>query len=228
MNTRTALGVAGVVAVAVTFGIVAGLSLTGAPVDEGDATATATATGTATPTPTATPVLTTVSATTTPAPTPTPDATVSAPAVEYHVYQRVEYLRTSRGYDPLSLNASLREVARYHSERMALRGEVGHEGPDGETLEDRLVRFGVVCGSSTETLGRLRAGVPVENVDGRMVTYDTVKEIARGIAGDWMDRPTPKSEILRREWTETAVGVHVVEREEGAVVYATQVFCESA
>lgn len=230
MNTRTALGVAGVIALAVAVGVVAGLTLSGGPGDPDGSGggATATAAPTATPNPTSSPVLTTVSSTTTRAATPTgtPEPAVSPSAVEYHIYRRVNYLRTSKGYDRLELNGSLREVARYHSEGMAREGYVDHEGPGGETLSDRLARFGVDCESSAETVGRARFGVPVQIDDGTTVTYDTAEAVAKAVVARWMDDANPRSEILRSEWTHAAVGVHTAEGEEGTVVYATQNLCE--
>lgn len=231
MNNRTVLGMVGLVAVAVTVGVVAGLTLGGGSGDGAPAEATPTVTATATPAPTATPALTTVStATTTPAPTPTgtPDPAVSPVAVEYQIYKRVNYLRTTRGYDQLGIDESLREVARYHSEMMADRGYLGHEGPRGETLADRLARFGLDCESSTETVGRATYGTPIQRDDGTTVTYDTAEEVARAIVARWMDQANPRSEILRIEWTAMAVGVHTVDRGEGTVVYATQNLCETA
>jgi uncharacterized protein YkwD len=227
VNTKTALGVAGLVGVAVALGVFGGLTLTDAP--GGEATPTPDPTTPApTPDPTATPVLTTVSPTTTPAATPTatPDPVVSPRAVEYHVYRRVNYLRGTRGYDDLGLNESLREVARYHSEGMAELGRVDHEGPDGGTLDDRLDRFGVACESRSETVGRARFGMPARAVNGTNVTYETAEAVGKALVREWMDMPTPRSDILRIEWTRMAVGVHAVERNEGAMVYATMVFCQ--
>jgi uncharacterized protein YkwD len=148
-------------------------------------------------------------------------------AVEYQIYRRVNYLRTTRGYDRLELDGSLREVARYHSEVMADRGYLGHEGPRGETLADRLARFGIDCESSAETVGRAPFGTPVQRDDGRTVTYDTAEAVARAIVARWMDRGS-RRDILRVEWTVVAVGVHTVDREGGTVVYATQDLCETA
>jgi uncharacterized protein YkwD len=227
MNTRTALGVAGIVAVAVTLGIVAGLSLSGGPAD-GDPEATPAMTGTPDRTPT--PVLTMTSPTTTPVPTPTPTETpepaISASSVEYLIYQRVNYLRTSEGHERLPLNESLRTVARYHSEGMAREGKVYREGPDGETLADRLTRFDVDCESSTETVGRLVAGTPVQDDDGKTVTYETPEEVAHAIVRKWVDWSGLRNVVSELKWTDVAVGVHTVERDDGTVVYATQVFCD--
>lgn len=224
MNTRTALGVAGVVAVAVTVGVVAGLSLSGGPADDDPEP---TLTPTATPDETPTPVLTVTSPTTTPAPTPTetPGPAISPSSVEYLVYQRVNYLRTSEGHERLPLNESLRTVARYHSEGMAGEGEVYREGPDGETLGDRLTRFDVDCESSTELVGRVVAGTPVED-DGKTVTYETAEEVAHAIVRNWVDWSGLRNVVSELKWTDVGVGVHTVEREDGTVVYATQVFCE--
>ena len=227
MNTKTALGVAGLVGVAVALGVFAGLTLIDDP-GEGATPTPDPITPAPTPDPTATPVLTTVSPTTTPAATPTatPDPLVSQRAVEYHVYRRVNYLRGTRGYEDLGLNRSLREVARYHSEGMATRGRVDHEGPDGETLDDRLARFGLTCESRSETVGRARFGMPVRAVNGTNVTYETAEAVGKALVREWMDTPTPRSDLLRIEWTRMAVGVHAVERNEGAMVYATMVFCQ--
>lgn len=229
MNTRMAIGVAGVAVVAVGVGLVAGLTLVGGPADATDERATPTAEPSGTPESTATPVLTTVSATTTPAPppTPTPDEPVSPAAVEYQIYQRVNFHRTSNGYDRLRLNESIREVARVHSEEMAAEGSLALEGSGDEALSARLERFGVDCVSSTETVARVPFDTPVEASDGTTVRYDTAKEAARGIVRQWMRGEGSRSEILRIEWTEVAVGVHVVETPEGSMVYATQDLCET-
>lgn len=232
MNHRTALGMAGVAAVAVALGVVAGPGLAGSPVDGSSRAAPAGAiTPTATPGATPGPVLVTVSDTTTPAPTPTPtgalDGTVSEAAVEYLVHRQVNYLRAERGYDRLPLNASLREVARDRGERAAGEAATDHEGPLGASLDDSLGRFGVDCESSVETVGRVTVGVPVEDVDGRTVTRETVAETSRAVVDRWRTRATPRNGILRPEWTAAAVGVHAVEAETGTVVYATGVYCEA-
>lgn len=226
MNTRTALGVIGVVALAVAVGVVAGLTLGGGPDDGGEATPTAAPD--ATPTPTSPPVLTTVSSTTTPAPAPTstPDGSVSRSAVEYQLYQRVNFHRTSQGYDRVQLNESLRAVARYHSEDMATEGHVGHRGSDGESLPDRLERFGADCRSSTETVGAAPFDSPVDAENGTTIRYDTAGAVANAITREWMNGDGTRSEILRFEWVDVGIGVHVVEGTDGDVVYATQVLCE--
>jgi len=232
VNHRTALGMAGVAAVAVALGVVAGPGLAGSPVDGSSRAAPAGAiTPTATPGATPGPVLVTVSDTTTPAPTPTPtgtpDGTVSEAAVEYLVHRQVNDLRAERGYDRLPMNASLREVARDRGERAAGEATTDHEGLHGASLDDSLGRFGVDCESSVETVGRVTVGVPVEDLDGRTVTRETVAETARAVVDRWRARATPRNGVLRPEWTAAAVGVHAVEAETGTVVYATGVFCEA-
>jgi uncharacterized protein YkwD len=229
MNRRMAIGMAGVAVVAVGVGIVAGLALVGGPADAADERTTPTATPTGTPEPPATPILTTISATTTPAPTPTPTPAgpVSPAAVEYQIYQRVNFHRTSNGYDRLRLNESMREVARTHSEEMAAEGSLALEGSGDRALSARLERFGVDCVSSTETVARVPFDTPVEAADGTTVRYDTAKAVARGIVRQWMRGEGSRSEVLRFEWTEVAVGVHVGETPEGPMVYATQDLCET-
>jgi uncharacterized protein YkwD len=229
VNTKTALGVAGLVGLAVALGVFAGLTLTDAP--GGEATPTPDPiTPTPTSEPTATPVLTTVSPTTTPAPaaTATTEGPVSLAAVEYHIYQRVNFHRTSNGYDRLQLNESMREVARIHSEEMAAEGSLALKGSSDKALSERLERFGVDCVSSTETVARVPFDTPVEASDGTTIRYDTARAVARGIVRQWMRGEGWRSEILRFEWTEVGIGVHVVETPEGTMVYATQDLCETS
>jgi len=231
MNTKTALGIVSVVVIAVGIGIAMGLTLGGGPADSpesGETTPQSMATPTATPTPSPTP--TTVSSPTTPrptpTPTPTPDGPVSRSEIEYRLYQRVNFHRTSHGYDRLQLNESLRAVARSHSEDMAAEGFVGHKGSDGATLPDRLERFGADCRASTETVGRTPFDRPVDAENGTTIRYDTAGEVANALVREWMNGDGTRHKILRIEWIDVGIGVHVVERTEGAMVYATQVLCE--
>jgi uncharacterized protein YkwD len=233
MNTKTALGIVSVVVIAVGIGVAMGLTLGGGPADSpesGETTPQSMATPTATPTPSPTP--TTVSSPTTPrstptlTPTPTPDGPVSRSKIEYRLYQRVNFHRTSHGYDRLQLNESLRAVARSHSEDMAAEGFVGHKGSDGATLPDRLERFGADCRASTETVGRTPFDRPVDAENGTTIRYDTAGEVANALVREWMNGDGTRHKILRIEWIDVGIGVHVVERTEGAMVYATQVLCE--
>lgn len=227
MNTRTVLGLVSVAVVVVTAGCVGGLTPVGSPSDEdtnGDTTPTATLT--ATPAPTATPMLTTVSATTTPAPTPTPEGPGSRAAIEYYIYQRVNFHRASHGYDRIQLNETLQEVARSHSEEMAEEGSLAVKASGDQALDARLDRFDVDCQSSTETVARVPFDTDLDSNDGTTVRYETPKEVASAIVREWMRGQGSKSKILRIEWIDVGIGVHVVEEAEGTMVYATQDLCE--
>jgi len=46
---------------------------------------------------------------------------------------------------PLEWSQRLARVARYHSWDMAKRSYVGHESPEGTTVDDRYARFRVPC-----------------------------------------------------------------------------------
>jgi uncharacterized protein YkwD len=94
---------------------------------------------TATDLPTAT---TTPTATATPAPTATPVPAGCAPSgnagYESQVIELINQERADRGLPALSLNTSLRQAARRHSEDMACSDNFSHTGSDGSTLSSRV------------------------------------------------------------------------------------------
>lgn len=51
--------------------------------------------------------------------------------------------RTNLGIAPLTLDAKLQGIARFHSEDMFKRGYFSHYSPEGETVADRAERFSV-------------------------------------------------------------------------------------
>ncbi|MDX1747591.1 MAG: CAP domain-containing protein, partial [Halobacteriales archaeon] len=158
--------------------------------------------------------------------TPTPEGPVSRAAIEYHVYQRVNFHRASYGYEQVQLNESLREVARHHSEEMAEADSLAVKASSDQALDARLERFGVDCQSSTETVARVPFDTTVDTGDGNTVRYETPKEVASAAVREWMRGQGSKSKILRIEWTRVGIGVHVVEEADGAIVYVTQDLCE--
>lgn len=62
--------------------------------------------------------------------------------LENLIHERVNGARQSHDKATLALDPDLRPVARYHSGRIADVGRIFHEGPDGETLADRLGKLG--------------------------------------------------------------------------------------
>lgn len=51
--------------------------------------------------------------------------------------------RASRGINTLTFDPKLREAARYHSEDMFRRGYFSHYSPEGESIVERAIKFGI-------------------------------------------------------------------------------------
>jgi uncharacterized protein YkwD len=59
--------------------------------------------------------------------------------------------RSSRGLQEVQRRAELTEMARAHSENMATHDYLGHEEPDGDTIEDRYRARGLLPECNLET-----------------------------------------------------------------------------
>lgn len=67
---------------------------------------------------------------------------VDADALEERLLEAVNRARQTRGVSALASDPDLRQLAAYHSARMARERDLFHVAPDGETLADRADRFG--------------------------------------------------------------------------------------
>jgi uncharacterized protein YkwD len=149
------------------------------------------------------------------------------------VHAEVNRVRQNRGLDPLSFDAELVTIARYHSRDMATREYFAHVGPNGETMQDRYALFRYDC---RVPIGGNRYATGGENVlytyyrtgisgpEGP-VTYETPKDLAEGMVSQWMHSPEHRENLLRSAWRREGIGVFVIEEEGRAKVYATQNFC---
>jgi uncharacterized protein YkwD len=118
----------------------------------------------------------------------------------------------------LNFDEDLREIARYHSERMVEEDFFSHTGPNGETLGDRLSRFGYDCSAAGENIAQSWV---YEDVIGHGY-IDSEEDLAEAVVADWMDSSGHRENINRDTWQRQAIGVAI--SDDGAV-YVTQNFC---
>ena len=105
--------------------------------------------------------------------------------------------RTSRGEKALCVHPALTDAARAHSQDMLDRDYSSHTSPDGETVKQRLGRFGYTCsGYSYCAYG--------ENIAwGSGTTYATADSLFKW----WMRSKKHRRTILKDSFQEVGIGV---------------------
>lgn len=184
----------------------------------------------ATKTPTASPTAT-ATATATTAPGPVQQG-YNLARTEQAFLELLNEERTSRGLQPVSQRDGLTEMGRAHSANMAEYDYIGHEEPDGTTIEDRYRERGLLpeCRLPTED-GRYYAGA--ENaahywVDETLDTskgdlyVDSERDLARGLFRGWMSSPPHRRAMLVASADQAGLGIYIDER---GKVYASLELC---
>ena len=134
-----------------------------------------------------------------------PGPAVAANSFERQAFNLINAERAKYRLPALAWDGQLCRVARAHSENMGRRNFFDHEGPDGSDLLDRVSASGVVWRS----LG--------ENIAYNQGQVDPV----RAAVEQWLQSPKHRANILRGNFTHTAIGVA---RTADGRVYLTQIF----
>lgn len=135
-----------------------------------------------------------------------PNGNVSQLILDFEVdaFDLLNDERTSRGIAALTMDQTLREVARAHSEDMVDRGFFSHTNPDGLDPFDRMANAGITYSTAGENIAWNSFPDPVQTaVDG------------------WMNSEGHRNNILNADFTLTGMGAA---NDGGAGYYFTQVF----
>lgn len=124
--------------------------------------------------------------------------------MEAAVYERINDTRIKHGLEPLQDNTTLNKIARDYSHRMEDEGFFSHYDPSGRDVAGRLQSAGL----SFRWVG--------ENIFKSYNVHDPVETAVQG----WMQSQGHRENILRKEFTETGVGIW----KEGKTYHFTQVF----
>ncbi|MCL9817032.1 CAP domain-containing protein [Natronocalculus amylovorans] len=158
---------------------------------------------------------------------------VSESRIEQEIHDVVNREREAEGVDPVTFDTDLREIARYHSTRMATEDFFAHTAPDGETLGDRYQRFGYRCQVSSddgwyrtggENLAQTWYDQPIATDDGTVV-HESESDIAEGVVTQWLNSPGHRDNMLDEHWEGQGIGVVAIETDDGIKIFATQNFC---
>jgi uncharacterized protein YkwD len=159
-----------------------------------------------------------------PAPKPVIPASVTKPSaaqaagmgitnpdqVEQMILDLVNAERRKAQAPDLTVEPTLQQIARGHSNDMLARGFFEHVNPDGQAPGDRVaIEHRQLIGGAGENIGSL-AGMDVSDQ----------KKLAEQIMNMWMKSSGHRENILKPEYTHIGIGVAVKDKE----VRATQLF----
>jgi uncharacterized protein YkwD len=132
--------------------------------------------------------------------------TASVQAVERGAFELMNTERLSKGLSALVWSDRIADLARLHSQNMAVYDFFNHRGIDGQTVDGRADLFG---------LGDWRA-------IGENIAFTRGFDAPQNVAFEnWMKSPPHRRNVLNPQWKESAIGVAV---KPDGTHYFTQVF----
>ena len=153
--------------------------------------------------------------------------------LEIQIHHLTNQYRIQNGLAALDLDDKLSNIARSHSQDMALRNYFSHDSPEGRDPTDRATSQGYQC---QKTVGNLIYSGVAENIfqnnlydtvwytNGIPTSYDwnTLDELATSTVDGWMDSPGHRENILTGTYDKEGIGVEISSDDK---VYITQDFC---
>lgn len=121
--------------------------------------------------------------------------------------------REKRGLEPLCLQPTLTEAARAHSKHMIEKDYFAHATPGGETLGERLRRFGYTA-----------EGYSYWKVGGNIAWHSGSDPEPEEMFEGWMDSPGHRSNILDEDFEQIGLGTYAGEYKsyEESVMYTAE------
>ncbi len=158
---------------------------------------------------------------------------ISISALEQQIHQLINQERQKYDLILLSVDSKLADIARKHSQDMAMRNFFSHATPEGTTPTDRGKAAGYNCRKNYRNyytegiaenifMSHLYNSITYYNV---VPQYDWMSQIdiAKSTVIGWMSSPGHRENILTTTYGKEGIGVAVsLERNE---VYVTQNFC---
>jgi uncharacterized protein YkwD len=124
--------------------------------------------------------------------------------MEEAIRQRINQQRQKQGLQPLKANDTLRKIARNYSRRMRQEKFFSHYDAKGKSVSDRVLAAGIRYSAVGENLFK---------------SYNLPNVIEGSVRG-WMNSKGHRENILRRQYTETGVGIW----KDGSTYHITQIF----
>jgi len=123
--------------------------------------------------------------------------------IERFIFEMTNTERQKNGFDSLTFNANLANVARKHSQDMVNNNYFSHTNLIGDGPSERAEKAGLSKWGIGENIGMMASG----NVKGIGYVSNTPESIAQALMKNWMGSPGHRSNILRSSYDYIGVGV---------------------
>lgn len=171
---------------------------------------------------------------------PTPTATPSAPAIdsedwrkdpaliERAVQDQVNIYRLAHGLQALQYREDIASIALRHSRFQATQEQIGHEGPNGQTVENRFANTDYLCGENVLMRPRALAFREIYGIvvgrEGDIFDME-LDELAAELVQMWIESPDHEQNMRGSHYEIGGVGVYYKESPEE--LYVTHNLCFS-
>lgn len=175
-----------------------------------------------------------VAGTTTQTATATSGPPVDVEAVREEFVSLMNTARTRNGSETVTRSSELAEMGDAHAANMAEHDYIGHEQPDGDTIEDRFRANGLLpdcriylsadeyyAGAENAAGATLGTPVVADWATGGVYTVKDAEDLAGFLFMQWMTSPGHKRPMLAENTEEIGLGLAF----EGGEVYAALEFC---
>jgi len=139
-----------------------------------------------------------------------PEPDINETQVQAAFIEEVNTERQSQGLPPLSYSSAVHDRSKQWAAKIGDSGQLRHGEP-------KCVRGG-------ENIAQTWFDETVET-DRGVIHYDDSSQLGTGIANQWLTSDSHRENILSPRYSQTAVGVSVVETQGKVKVYAVQRLC---
>jgi len=161
---------------------------------------------------------------------PRPQPRVVPSGLEKQIHALVNEERRKQGLSLLEWDDALANIARKHSQDMAMKSYFSHKSFDGRDLSDRYKQAGYACGvrvnstiyGGAENIFQNNLYDSVTTVNGTAYyDWNSERKIAETAVRGWMNSPGHRKNILAPHWRNEGIGVVIAPDNK---VYITQNF----
>ncbi len=159
--------------------------------------------------------------------------TISTTALEQRVHDLINQQRTANGLAVLRFDGALADIARHHSEDMAVQDYFAHMNPAGQDPTARGIAAGYTCRKDygsyyyfgiAENLfqNNLYSSATYFNNRETVYTWNPPEAIAQTTVGGWMNSSGHRKNILTPTFDREGIGIAIASDNK---VYITENFC---
>ncbi|MFY9799773.1 MAG: CAP domain-containing protein [Methanoregula sp.] len=159
--------------------------------------------------------------------------TISTTALEQRVHDLINQQRTANGLAVLRFDGALADIARHHSEDMAVQDYFAHMNPAGQDPTARGIAAGYTCRKDygsyyyfgiAENLfqNNLYSSATYFSNRETVYTWNPPEAIAQTTVGGWMNRSGHRKNILTPTFDREGIGIAIASDDK---VYITENFC---